>query len=281
MRCILDESFLKKHVPVRKRDTSKLDYGKAFILSGSAVYTGAPYFAAMGAVKSGAGLVYLGLPKAIHGILAVKLNEPIIIPFADHDGALDSGSILQILDKEKTMSACLFGPGVGLGAHIRQIVCGLVLEGSAPLVLDADGINALKGNIDIIKRAGRPVVLTPHAGEFARIAPDFAAMPDKERAAADFAKEYGCVLVLKGSQTITALSDGDLFVNQTGNPGMAKGGSGDVLAGLITGLIAQGFAPGIAAGLATYIHGRAGDRAAQIYGEYSAAPTNLLEQIRI
>ena len=277
---ILDESFLKEHIPIRKRDTSKHDYGKAFILSGSALYTGAPYFAAMGAVKSGAGLVYLGLPRAIHQVLAVKLNEPIILPFADHKVGLDSADILQILDKEKTMSACLFGPGVGLGAHIRQIVCGLVLEGKAPLVLDADGINALKGNIDIVKRAGRPVVLTPHAGEFARIAPEFAAMQDKEQAAAEFAREHGCVLVLKGSRTITALPDGTLFVNQTGNPSMAKGGSGDVLAGLITGLIAQGFAPGIAAAAATYIHGSAGDAAAQIYGEYSATPTNLLEQIR-
>ena len=153
-------------------------------------------------------------------------------------------------------------------------------EVEKPLVLDADGINAVAEHIHVLKtRRGSLTVLTPHDGEFLRLTRDKSIGTDREKAAADFAREHDCVLVLKGHRTITAFPDGETFVNTTGNPGMAKGGSGDVLAGMILSLLGQGIDPKRAIPSAVWLHGRAGDLAAEDLGEYGMTPTDLLERI--
>ena len=173
----------------------------------------------------------------------------------------------------------LLGPGLGRSAEHDARTRMLVREIRQPLVLDADGINAVAGHIHVLEaRRGRVTVLTPHEGEFSRLLGG-APVTDRERQAEDFARAKGCILVLKGHRTVTALPDGRLFVNTTGNPGMAKGGSGDVLAGMMVSLLAQGLAPERAAPLAVWLHGRAGDLCARDLGEHGMIPTDLIGRI--
>ena len=149
-----------------------------------------------------------------------------------------------------------------------------------PLVLDADGLNAVAEHIDVLDtRRGRLTVLTPHYGEFLRLTQGKPMGPDRADAARTFAQQHGCVLVLKGHRTITAFPDGEIFINTTGNPGMAKGGSGDVLAGMILSLLGQGLSAKQAVPSAVWLHGRAGDLAAQTLGEYGMTPEDLIGQI--
>lgn len=239
------------------------------IWAGSEGYTGAPYFAAQAAVKTGAGLVFLHVPDQIWPILAVKCNEAMIQKL--------SGNFQQLLETLETADAVLIGPGLGRqqDRQIRRLISGL----EKPLVLDADGINAAAGHTYIWRaRQGRVTVLTPHEGEFSRL---LGGAPVKDRAtqAAQFARMQGCILVLKGQHTLIALPDGTMFQNPTGNPGMAKGGSGDVLAGMIVSLLGQGLPPERAVPAAVFLHGHAGDLCAAQLGEYGMTPTDMLERI--
>ena len=265
------DTFVKGSLPIRDRNGHNGTFGKAHILSGSVGFTGAPAFAANSAVRTGSGLVFLSVPEAIWPILAVKCSEAMPSPVPAFD---------ILLDKMNGADAVLIGPGLGRSrkTDIRTVRLAEAIEKS--LVLDADGINAVAEHIHVLKaRHGRLTVLTPHDGEFLRLTGGTPIGPDREKAAADFAREYGCVLVLKGHRTITAFPDGETFVNTTGNPGMAKGGSGDVLAGMILSLWGQGIDPNRAIPSAVWLHGRAGDLAAEELGEYGMTPTDLLERI--
>jgi NAD(P)H-hydrate epimerase len=176
---------------------------------------------------------------------------------------------------------CLLGPGLGRTAHIREIVTSAIKNSKVPLVLDADGINAAAENIDVLDEAVCPIILTPHDGEFARLTGHLPNDDPEGRleAARRFAKQHGVVVVLKGHRTITALPDGSAYVNTTGGPAMAKGGSGDVLAGMITALIAQKFPIKDAVLAAVYLHGLAGDMAARRLGEYSVTASAIIEAL--
>lgn len=259
----------------RSPESDKNTYGRVLAVCGCRDYLGAPYFAAMGAVRTGSGIVTLAVPECIFSILAVKLNEPTFLRLAyDDNGRIAVGCLPEIGRR----AAILAGPGLGLGEGVTDTVCHILREAKCPVILDADGINALLGHIDILERAEHPVVLTPHRVEFARICDVDVTLPPAEMAAA-FAKKHHCVLLLKGHHTLIATPDGSIYRNTTGNPGMAKGGSGDVLSGVILSLLGQGIAPEQAAVCGAYIHGRAGDLAANEIGEYGMTPSDVIDYL--
>jgi len=262
-------------IPVRERTGHKGTYGKALLLAGSVGYTGAASLAAHACVKSGAGLVFLGVPEDIYAIEAIKNEEAMVFPLPGTDGKLSAKAVKPILEKLKTASACLLGPGLGQGEEVRQVVHAVLQNCPCPLVLDADGINALAGHIHWLNEVSCPVILTPHPGEFDRLSPETKCL-DRLTRAERLAAETGCTVILKGHRTVIAGKSGRTFLNTTGNPGMAKGGSGDVLAGMLTALLAQGMNPETAAVAAVYLHGLAGDLAARRYGEVSMTPTDCI-----
>ena len=243
-------------------------------------YSGAPVLAARAAVRSGAGLVSVGVPEPVWPVAAAKLEEAMPHPLpAGMDGMLSLAAAGPALARMKASGACLIGPGLGRGPEAAEVVRTLLRDLPGPVVLDADGINALEGHIDVLDgRRDRLTVLTPHDGEFARVGGDLSS-GDRLAAARAFAAEHGCCLVLKGHRTITAFPDGAAFVNTTGNPGMAKGGSGDVLGGVILSLLGQGLPPQEAVPLAVWLHGRAGDLCAEEIGEYGMTPSDLIARL--
>ena len=266
-------------IPPRKKDSHKGDYGRDFIIAGSIGYTGAPALAARAASKSGAGLVYLGAPEAIYEILAVKCDEEMPFPLpCDDSGILVRAAFEKISKRLDRCDVCLLGPGMGQSDEAALLVSDIISYSKKPLVIDADGITALSRNIDILDNVSCPVVLTPHAGEFERLGGSLSS-GDRLTAAVDFSKKHGCILVLKGHRTITAFPNGSAYINTTGGPALAKAGSGDVLAGIITSLIGQGFDIKDAVLAAVYIHGLAGDMCAGVVGEYSVTAGNIIKMI--
>ena len=263
-------------LPRRRPDTHKGDYGRCLIAAGSVGYTGAPVLSARAASRMGAGLVSLGVPEAVYSIIAAKCDEEMPFPLPDDGhGRLDVSAAGEVMRRAAGCDAVLIGPGLSRAAGITEFVRSVVKSASAPVILDADGIYAVTGNIDILDEAACPLILTPHAGEFARLGVDLSS-GDRLCAARDFARRHGCVLVLKGHRTITALPDGAAYINTTGGPAMAKGGSGDVLAGMILALVGQGFPIKDAVLAAVYIHGLSGDLCAAEYGEYSVTAGDLI-----
>ncbi|SBW01945.1 Bifunctional NAD(P)H-hydrate repair enzyme Nnr (Includes: ADP-dependent (S)-NAD(P)H-hydrate dehydratase; NAD(P)H-hydrate epimerase) [uncultured Eubacteriales bacterium] len=267
-------------LPRRPRDAHKGEFGKAYIVAGSTGMTGAPVMAAQAAVRSGAGLVTLGVPQPIWPIAAAKLDEAMVQPLpAGKDGLLELGAALTVLERLGKYGVCLIGPGLGRSNAVYSVVRSILQDTALPVVLDADGINALEGHIDVLDgRSGRCTILTPHDAEFKRLGGDLSG-GDRLRAAREFAVAHSCCLILKGHSTITAFPDGSAYVNTTGNPGMAKGGSGDVLAGVLVSLLAQGFTPREAAPIAVWLHGCAGDLCAEALGEYGMAVTDLIARL--
>lgn len=260
--------------PDRKPNTHKGDYGKILLLCGSKGYTGAPALAAMGALRIGAGLVYVGVPASIYEIEAVKLLEPIVIPLDDIDGKLSEKSILQIEKLIINMDAILVGCGLGQSDGVFSVVEYILKNFDGPVVLDADGINMISGHMDIVRGRTSPVILTPHEGEFLRLGGGITG--DRMQDAITMASDLGAVVVLKGHRSV--ISDGDkCYINSTGNPGMAVGGSGDVLAGMIVSLLGQGFLPLDAAICSTWLHGAAGDACAKEIGQYGMLPSDMLQ----
>lgn len=255
-------------LPVRARQAHKGDFGRVYVLGGSVGYTGAPVFAANAAVRTGSGLVFLGVPEEIWSVVAVKCNEAMPHP-------LDADSN-KVYERVSACDAALIGPGLGQSERARELVRDLAARLERPLVLDADGLNVLAGELQLLTGRTAPTVITPHEGEFARLTGLPLPVSDRIGAARAFAGEHGCVVVLKGHETVTASPDGRVWINTNGNPGMAKGGSGDVLAGMILSLIGQGFPAAQSAAMAVWLHGRAGDLAAGALGEYGMTPTDLL-----
>lgn len=261
-------------LPDRQPDSHKGDYGKILLLCGSRGYTGAAALAAMGALRSGAGLVYLGVPESIYAIEAVKLTEAIVFPLPEENGTLCSDALARIYEMLPNMDAVLIGPGLGNNPQTRLVTEAVLKSFHGPVVVDADGINVLKGHIDILRERHAPTILTPHSGEFARIGGK--ETPDRLSGAMDFAQKYGCILLLKGHRTV--ITDGDRhYINTTGNPGMATGGSGDVLAGILVSLLGQGIPTLEAAACAAFLHGKAGDLCAADLGQYGMLPSDMVE----
>lgn len=261
-------------LPDRKPDSHKGDYGKILLLCGSRGYTGAAALTATGALRSGAGLVYLAVPESIYAIEACKLTEAIVLPLPDEGGTIAMSALPEIRRLLPKMDAVLIGCGLGQSEGTRAVLETVLREFSGPVVVDADGINLLAKHMDILRERHAPTILTPHAGEFVRIGGDNKA--DRVAETQRFAGEYGCILLLKGHETV--ISDGkETYVNQTGNPGMAVGGSGDVLSGIIVSLLGQGIEPLKAAACGAWLHGKAGDICAEEIGQYGMLPTDLVE----
>ena len=272
----LNHELVLSLLPDRNPWGHKGTFGKLLLLCGSRGYTGAAFFAAMGALRSGAGLVFLGVPESIYGIEAVKLNEPVIFPLPDAGGRLSANAVPEILTRLPQMDAVLVGPGLGQSEGTLAVVRAVLEKAECPVVVDADGINVLSAHRDLLRGRKLPTILTPHDGEFARLGGVIG--EDRMAAAAALAEELGCTVLLKGHET--CVTDGtDGYINPTGNPGMAVGGSGDVLAGVITALLGAGLPPLEAAACGAWLHGAAGDRCAAELGQYGMLPTDMLSAL--
>jgi NAD(P)H-hydrate epimerase len=271
----MNETILRTLLPVRARETHKGDYGKILLLCGSRGFTGAAALAAMGALRTGAGLVYLAVPESIYTIEAVKLTEPVVLPLPDENGMLSAASIPGISKLLPKMDAVLFGCGSGIGPGTEAVLEYLLKQAECPLILDADGITLAARHKDILRGRTNPTILTPHDGEFARLGPIDGLRLEQTVA---MAGELGCIVLRKGYRTL--VTDGtNCWENCTGNPGMATGGSGDVLAGIILSLLGQGITPLEAAAAGAWLHGTAGDRCAEKLGEYGMLPGDLVEEL--
>ena len=272
----LNHELVLSLLPDRNPWGHKGNFGKLLLLCGSRGYTGAAFFAAMGALRSGAGLVFLGVPESIYGIEAVKLNEPVIFPLPDAGGRLSADAVPEILTRFPQMDVVLVGPGLGQSEGTLAVVRAVLEKAEGPVVVDADGINVLSAHRDLLRGRKLPTILTPHDGEFARLGGVIG--EDRMAAAAALAEELGCTVLLKGHET--CITDGtDGYLNPTGNPGMAVGGSGDVLAGVITALLGAGLPPLEAAACGAWLHGAAGDRCAAELGQYGMLPTDMLSAL--
>ena len=272
----IDRAYVKNLLPARDPYGHKGTFGKVLCICGSVGYTGAPVFASRAAVRTGSGLVFLAVPESIWPVCAVKSDEAMPFPMPDMDGRLH-GCFTQLRQRAEGCDAILAGCGLGRSAGLDELMRD-ILTFPQPLVLDADGINAIASHMDVLqRRRGRVTVLTPHEGEFLRAGGDLSR--GRIDAAVDYAVKYGVHLILKGHETVVAAPDGRYRINTTGNSGMAKGGSGDVLAGMIVSLLGQGMDAFEACCAAVYLHGRAGDLAAADKGERGMTPTDLLENI--
>ena len=260
-------------LPERASDAHKGDFGKLLLLCGSKGYTGAAALSAMGAMRTGAGLVFLGVPESIYEIEAVKLNEPIVFPLPDQDGMLSTESVDIIIDKLKDKNVVLIGPGLGQSKGTESVVLSVMKHFQGPVVLDADGINLICKHKDVLRGRTSKTILTPHKGEFVRLLGRD--MGVRVQDAADFATDYGVILLLKGHDTV--ITDGQTcYINPTGNPGMAVGGSGDVLSGIIVALLGLGIEPLMAAACGAWLHGKSGDICADEIGQHGMLPSDML-----
>ena len=267
-------------LPRRRPDGHKGTFGRVSITGGSIGFTGAPVLATRGAARCGSGLIFLGVPESIYPVTAASCLEVMPSPLSDQNGRISSRAFFQILERLNSCDAGLIGPGLGRSQELSLLVCKLLEQTAVPLVLDADGLYAVKDRKELLRQRqekGLVTILTPHEGEFAYLGGDLSL--GRRRAALRFAERYGCILALKGPATVTASPDGRVYINTTGNNGMAKGGSGDVLAGMVLSFLGQGMEPVEAAALAVYLHGLAGDLCRDRLGEYGMLPGDLAEEI--
>ncbi|MFH1542505.1 MAG: NAD(P)H-hydrate dehydratase [bacterium] len=253
-------------LPKRKVESHKGDYGRALIVAGSPGMTGAAILASRGALRVGTGLTYLALPKELVNFVDMATPEVITLPFENIAGV--------------KASAAAIGPGLGTSNLAKKLLIQMLAQAKR-LVIDADGINLLAQDLKLLKKIKGEVVLTPHPGEMARLVnrPINIIQDTRVNVAKEVAGKYNCIVVLKGHKTVVAEPNGEVYVNETGNPGMASGGVGDVLAGMITGLLAQGLSAWDAAVTGVYLHGKAGDLAAKEKGEYGMIASDLVEKI--
>jgi NAD(P)H-hydrate epimerase len=269
-------------LPARARDAHKGDFGRVLVIAGSRGMSGAAVLAGSAALRGGAGLVRVAVPRGIWSIVAAA--HPCYMTAAlDEDpfGRLSATALDDLREQLRWATVVVAGPGLGHGEELGTLLSEIVAGHDRPLVLDADGLNLLAvGRLELLSKRTAPTILTPHPGEFARLTGQEIVTGEARRmeAAEGFVREYPCVLVLKGAGTIVADRQ-RLYINRTGNPGMATGGTGDVLSGLLGALVAQGLDSFEAAALGVYVHGLAGDRAAERLGDASLLATDLLDEI--
>lgn len=266
----------------RVRDAHKGDYGHVFVLAGSPGLTGAAYLTCMGSLVSGSGLVTLGVPKSINPVMEIKLTEVMTRPFAETpEKTLSIKALPEIARFARKTDVTAIGPGLSRNKVTGELIVKTVLSMKKPFVLDADGLNAFEGRPGLLKKVTEAFVITPHPGEMSRLTGKSVNSIQKDRIgfAKKTAKHYNCITVLKGARTVIANPRGELYINTTGNPGMATGGVGDILTGMIASFIGQGIEPFGAAKLAAYLHGRAGDMASREKGEISMIATDLLSKL--
>jgi len=266
----------------RKPNTHKGDYGHVLVIAGSIGFTGAAYLASEAALLAGSGLVTCAIPKSLNDIMAKKFTEVMTFPVEDKGkGHFLTSTFPKIKKFSEKVDAVAIGPGLSQVDDVKKLVKKLIRGLDKPIVLDADGINCIKDKVEILKKAKGSIVITPHPGEMARLINKEIKhiQANRKKLAKDVAKKYGVTVVLKGMKTVVASPNGRIYINKTGNPGMASGGIGDILTGMIASLIGQGFAPFEAAKDSVYLHGLAGDIAAKEKGEVSLRAQDVLNNI--
>ena len=291
----VEDDDIPSLVPERPRYSHKGTYGHVLLVAGSKGKTGAAFMAARSCLRAGAGLVTIGVPETLMDIFQSRVTEEMILPLPDKgNGTLSfkaAGPVLDFLKKRGNVLA--IGPGISYDEEISRLVGSLLIGSKVPVVIDADGINAIAGRTALLKKAGVPVIITPHHGEMARLLLARAKgkwqmkegitrkqiEEDRINTAVSFAKRTKTYVVLKGVPTITATPDGEVFINSSGNPGMAKAGTGDVLTGIISAFLAQGLPPVDASVLGVYMHGHTGDIMAQKKGTHSLIASDIINAI--
>ncbi len=277
-----DRNIVKKAVYRRSDDANKGMLGSLLMICGCYGMAGAAVMAGKASLRCGIGLLKCAVVKSIYSIMASQLYESVFFPLNQTaDGKLSKSNIEFLLTEASRSSAVLIGCGLSVCDDTKQIVDDFIKNCETPIVLDADGLNCIAENPDVLKNKRSEIIITPHPGEMARLVGTNAQEINRNRVktAVDFSENYGVVTVLKGAGTIIASPDGRVLINRTGNSGMATGGSGDVLAGMTAALLAQGANPCDSAAAAVYLHGLAGDIAAEKFGKISMLPTDLIDEI--
>jgi len=300
---LIDREEVITMIPDRRPYSNKGDYGHVLIVAGSRGKTGSAMMVGRACLRAGAGLVTLGVPESLADIFQSRVTEEMALPLPDRgDGTLSEKAYGEIIDfVEKSADVLAVGPGIGASEDTSRLLKSLIKNCTCPMVIDADGINSLRGERNVLKKAKSPVILTPHPGEMARLlgASDMKSVGSKAKSpgegrsavsisdiekdrintASSFAKETGTFLVLKGAPTVISSPDGFSYINSTGNPGMATAGTGDVLTGIISGLLGQNRDPLRACILGVYLHGLAGDLAVAEKGLHSMISTDIIEKL--
>ena len=278
---VTDESWVRDHLPGRPPAGHKGTFGRVLIVAGSLGMSGAAIMSALGALRAGAGLVTVACPRSILPIVGTAVPEVLTIPLPDSDGHLSPSALQPLVEASSRVDVVAIGPGLGRAPETGTLVRSLLEEIEAPLVLDADGLYPLTARLDALAPVAGRAVLTPHPGEMARLVGRRAEEVDTERIkiARSFAKDHGVTLLLKGRPTAIGTPEGEVFLNPTGNTGLATGGSGDVLTGLIAGLIAGGVSPADAAVVGAYVHGRAAELLSRDRAERSVIPRDLIQSL--
>jgi len=282
MGTLVDKDVIKRFIPWRASNSHKGAFGRILIIAGSTGMTGAAAMTANSALRAGAGLVYLAIPEHLNPILEEKCTETITIPVSETaKGSIGLEAYKQIMEQVSNVDVLAIGPGMSRNAETQKLIRKVVKDAAIPLLVDADGINAFEGYTDILKKRKKPTILTPHPGEMARLIESSARKVDSNRLeiAQRYASKWGIILVLKGVPTIISKYDGAYWLNNYANSGLATGGSGDVLSGLIIGFLAQKTSPLAAAVSGVYIHASAGEILKEKMGEHSIIASDLLDAI--
>jgi hydroxyethylthiazole kinase-like uncharacterized protein yjeF len=278
----IEPSWASESVKPRDRNSHKVDYGRLLVAAGKTGMLGAAYMVCQGALRAGVGLVTAAVIAQDYPILATKLVEGMTRPVSTGPaGTFHPASIDNMTDLLDTADALAVGPGIGTEAEVVEFLNRLLSSYKGPVVIDADGIKNLRGMENLVRDRDVPGVITPHPGEFTALTgiPKEQILADRVKAASDLSRSLNTTVVLKGARTVIAEPGGNARLNLTGNPGMASGGSGDVLTGIIAGLIAQGYAPFDAACLGVFLHGLAGDLACAEMGEMSLIASDLIDYL--
>ncbi|MBW2589653.1 MAG: NAD(P)H-hydrate dehydratase [Deltaproteobacteria bacterium] len=263
-------------------DAHKGTTGHVLVVSGSVGKTGAAAMTAMSAMRAGAGLVTLAIPESLNPVLETQVLEAMTYPLPEtENGIIGESSFNKIMDLLSGKQCLAIGPGLGEAAETKKLIHRIIKESPVTIVIDADGLNNLAGSTEILKKAKSPLILTPHPGEMARLIDSTAGSVQKDRitCARKFSEKFNVHIILKGAKTIIAHPEGNIFINPTGNPGMASGGMGDVLTGIIAGLVAQGFSPESATHTGVYLHGAAADMLAENIGPFGYLATEVMNAI--
>lgn len=277
-----DRLLFNKAVFNRPDDSNKGTLGSLLCICGSYGMAGAAIMAGKAALRCGIGLLKIAVPNSIYPVCATNILESVYYPLEEtSNGVISSKNTDFLLEMCEKSSAVVIGCGLSVCDDTKDLVQSVITNCEKPLVIDADALNCICNKPEILKNLKAPAIITPHPGEMARLlhSTPKTVNSNRENTAINFAKKFGVVTVLKGAGTIIASPDGEVYINHTGNSGMATGGSGDVLSGIISSLLAQGASPINAAAAGVFLHGTIGDLAAEKLGKISMLPTDMIDMI--
>jgi len=281
---LLTEKEMSALMPRRKRISHKGDYGRVFVLAGSRGLTGAATMVCSSAMRAGSGRVFLGIPGSLNPILEVKLTETMTVPLDETpEGTVAYSAKAKILKWLAECTNAVIGPGISTHLETARLVQDILREAKIPLLIDADGLNCLQRKTELLRNYPAPLIVTPHPGEMSRLTglETQEILDDPWKVAGEYAREWGAIVVLKGAETVIADVDGSLYINIAGDAGMASGGMGDVLSGVIASLVGQGLKPIDAAKLGTFVHGRAGEIGVEKKGQLSLIGSDVIELLPV